>query len=47
MEDEEMQSCEHEVLEPHTCPFREDVNGDYTTLCTCCEKCQHECAMDI
>ncbi len=32
---------------PHTCPYAEDINGDSETLCECCEKCAHECAMDI
>jgi len=33
--------------EDHTCPYAEDINDDHTTLCNCCEVCQHECAMDI
>lgn len=35
------------AIEPHTCPFAEDVEDDHETLCQCCEECTHECAMDI
>ena len=38
---------ENDACEPHICPYAEDIHGDYETLCTCCEKCQHECCMDI
>ena len=31
----------------HSCPYDEDINGDYEDKCNCCEDCQHECAMDI
>lgn len=31
----------------HSCPFKEDMYGDYNTLCTCCNECRHNCAMDI
>jgi hypothetical protein len=40
-------TCDTEVIEPHTCPFAEDVNGDSESLCTCCEHCEDDCAMDI
>lgn len=39
--------CTNVPTELHTCPFREDVNDDSETLCTCCENCQHGCAQDI
>lgn len=32
---------------PHVCPFKADMNGDYDTLCRCCDSCRHECAMDV
>lgn len=32
---------------PHTCPYKEDVGGDSTTLCNCCSNCRRECAMDV
>lgn len=35
------------LYEPHPCPYAEEINNDYSTLCTCCLDCQHECAMDI
>ena len=31
----------------HSCPYSEDMHGDYTEHCTCCGECQHNCAMDI
>lgn len=34
-------------IQEHPCPFRSDVNNDRETMCTCCEKCENECAMDI
>lgn len=42
-------TCERdaEFIEPHTCPFREDVNDDYEYTCTCCPYCTQECAEDI
>ena len=33
--------------ELHACPFDSDVNNDDTPTCTCCDRCQNECAMDI
>ena len=31
----------------HSCPFAEDMHGDYTLTCNCCGDCSHQCAMDI
>ena len=40
--------CENPATdEPHGCPYQEDVNGNDEEICTCCEDCEHECAMDI
>lgn len=33
--------------EEHTCPYAEEINGDDSSLCNCCDDCSHECAMDI
>lgn len=33
--------------ELHTCPYSEDINGNYETLCNCCSECSNQCAMDI
>ena len=35
------------TMEPHTCPFAEEITGDNDTLCHCCDDCQYECAQDI
>lgn len=39
--------CGKEGEPEHTCPYREDVHGDYTTVCNCCVDCQNECCADI
>lgn len=33
--------------ELHTCPYREDINGDYLTLCDCNADQTQQCAEDI
>jgi hypothetical protein len=33
--------------ELHTCPYKEEIHGDYETLCDCDEEQTYECAMDI
>ena len=41
---------DQEVAEPselHTCPYAEEIHGDYETLCDCDEEQRHQCAMDI
>lgn len=35
------------IIQPHTCPYREEVNNDCETLCTCTDEERHECLMDI
>jgi hypothetical protein len=40
-------NCTNAPSDHHTCPFSEDVNDDHETLCTCCEDCAYECAMDV
>lgn len=46
-----MGTCEHchrgEVQGENTCPYKEEINGDSESLCTCCEDCRYNCAMDI
>jgi hypothetical protein len=33
---------------PHACPFASEIDEDNNPeYCTCCEECEHECAMDI
>jgi len=36
-----------ESNEWHTCPYAEEIHGDYETLCDCGEEQQRQCAMDI
>lgn len=33
-------------VEPHTCPYAEELDGCEDT-CKCCEKCTENCANDI
>ena len=41
-------NCERNASEElHTCPYQEDINGDYTTMCNCCVGCQNDCVGDI
>lgn len=45
---EKCQGCGiNSATEPHTCPYSVEINDDDKTLCTCCDDCCHECAMDI
>ena len=41
----EEQSTEPNGL--HTCPYAEEIHGDYETLCDCNEEQQRQCAMDV
>ena len=41
----EEQSTESNEL--HTCPYAEEIGGDYETLCDCDEERTRQCAMDI
>ena len=31
----------------HTCPYKSDVNGDNTSLCTCTPEQTRQCANDV
>ena len=31
----------------HTCPYKEDICGDYETFCNCCNDCKIACGEDI
>ena len=39
--------CKNSPSDSHTCPYQKGVNNDSEYECTCCEDCEHECAMDI
>lgn len=33
---------------PHGCPYKQCVQDDYETECSCCKECEHEgCVMGI
>jgi hypothetical protein len=44
---ESQQEQPKQVNELHTCPYREELYGDYETLCACDREATHQCAMDI
>lgn len=31
----------------HTCPYQSDVNNDDEFMCSCCDNCTDDCAMEI
>lgn len=33
--------------EEHSCPFAEDMNDDYDTMCTCDAEATRECALSL
>ena len=35
------------ATDSHICPYKQDINDDEETLCTCCDECRQECAWDI
>ena len=35
------------TAELHSCPYASEIHNDDSESCDCCEKCEHECAMDI
>lgn len=39
--------CGNEAEEEHTCPYSEDIAGDFETLCNCCVECQNSCTAEI
>lgn len=49
--EEEVQVCPTCNTEParesHPCPYHSDVNNDDGFRCTCCERCENNCADDI
>jgi len=45
-------TCETEDIEPHTCPYTDEMcitkeERDEQGLCQCCSYCTGQCAMDI
>jgi hypothetical protein len=39
-------ACKNPANEAHECPFRTEIDDDYTE-CNCCDACTEQCAMDI
>lgn len=43
-------ACPHPTewtTEPHSCPYSEEIGGNYELQCRCCDACRHQCLMDI
>ncbi len=50
MDEDELTHCTcgpEAQIAPHTCPYQYDVHNDDKFMCTCCDKCETECADDI
>lgn len=46
--DEPCPKCEgHPPTAAHPCPYRNDVDNDGVTLCTCCASCTEACSMEV
>ena len=48
--EEEVKMCDcgvNAASKPHPCPYQEEIHGDGKTLCTCCDECMTQCAMEI
>lgn len=40
--------CSKAPAEPdHECPYRGEIDGDYDTLCDCCDACRGQCSDDV
>ena len=40
--------CDDDMIEPHSCPYQEDINGlEDNEFCTCCGECENECMQSI
>jgi hypothetical protein len=44
---ESQQAQQKQVNELHTCPYREEIHGDYESLCDCDEASTYQCAQDV
>lgn len=40
-------TCDVGYHEAHICPFNEEINDDYETLCNCCSYCVEQCSYEI
>lgn len=50
MEDRELFfDCTHpdKAQAPHSCPYASEIHNNDEEYCTCCDECEHQCAMDI
>lgn len=47
MENKDHCTCaENNEIQPHTCPYQEELNNDHETLCECCPYCEMQCFYD-
>ena len=40
-------SCGNEGKPLHMCCYDSDIHNDHSDKCTCCNECEHNCAMEI
>ncbi len=45
--EEEGCTCDMEIIEPHSCPYSEEIDEDYEFECTCCPVCTKNCQDSI
>ena len=41
------QNVGNATIDPHPCPYAQDIHNDDTVTCNCCDECMYQCAMDI
>lgn len=40
--------CEkNEAKEPHSCPYKCEIDDDFESECDCCDECCDDCSMAI
>jgi 23S rRNA maturation-related 3'-5' exoribonuclease YhaM len=39
--------CGQNGTPDHTCPFAEEINNDFESMCNCCSGCRYDCAQDV
>lgn len=39
--------CGSKGEDEHSCPYAEEINDDFDSLCNCCSSCEQDCCDDI
>ena len=35
--------CPNKKIAKHECPYKMDIDNDFTTMCDCCHSCSNDC----